>query len=84
MKSIFSDPVQWTASVVGTRKRFALTLGLLSTLIGMAVFDAAESGFRSAVSISLFIVWMQFLLLFGMRALYLQVAGKSAAGKNVA
>lgn len=84
MKSIFSDPVQWTASAVGTRKRFALTFGLLSTLIGIAVFDAAESGLRSAVSISLFIVWMQFLLLFGMRALYLQVAGRNAAGKNVA
>ena len=82
--SIFSDPVQWTASAVGTKKRFALTLGLLSMLIGMAVFDAAESGLRSAVAISLFVVWMQFLLLFGMRAMYLHVVGNSAARKDAA
>ena len=82
--SIFSDPVQWTASAVGTKKRFALTLGLLSMLIGMAVFDAAEIGLRSALAISLFVVWMQFLLLFGMRAMYLHAIGSSAARKDAA
>lgn len=79
MKSIFSDPVQWTASAVGTKTRFALTLGLLSMLIGMAVFDAAASGLRSAVALSLFVVWIQFLLLFGMRAMYLHVVGNKAS-----
>ena len=79
MKSIFSDPAQWAASAVGTKARFAVTLGLFALLVGMAVLDASQSGVRSAAAISLLIVWMQFLFLYGLRAMYLQAA-KSAGG----
>lgn len=82
MKSIFSDPIHWTAAAVGTKWRFALTLGLNSVVIGMALFEAADSGLSSAAGIAVFLVWMQFLLLFAMRALYLKGRGDCAGRKE--
>ncbi|RZL31545.1 MAG: hypothetical protein EOP35_21795 [Rubrivivax sp.] len=84
MKSVFSDPVQWAASAVGTKARFAVTLAMLALLVALAVFDASESGIRSAAAISLFLVWVQFLLLFGLRAVYLKTADRSGGNNDAA
>lgn len=79
MSTLFRDPMKWVASAVGTKLRFAVTLAALALLVGIAVCDASQFGLRSAAGIALFIVWMQFLLLFGLRAMYLQAAKQDSA-----
>lgn len=82
MPTLFKDPLRWTASAVGTRLRFALVLAGLSGLIGLVVFEAASSGMRSAAGMALFVIWMQFLLLYALRAVYLQAVAQGRAAPD--
>lgn len=84
MRTLFSDPLHWTASAVGTKARFTLMLTMQSLLIGLAVLDASYGGVLSAASVALFVIWMQFLLLYAMRAMYLQVVDPSASKRDAA
>jgi hypothetical protein len=70
--TLFRDPVRWTAAAVGTKARFTVMLCLMALLTGFAVFEASRSGVRSAAGVVLFIVWMQFLMLYALRAMYLR------------
>ncbi len=79
MKTLFSDPIHWTASAVGTKARFILVFVLLAGLTGFVVFEAANSGIRSAAGLALLMVWTQFMLLYAMRSMYLRLVGQSAA-----
>lgn len=76
MKTLFSDPVHWTASAVGTKARFTLVFDLLAGLTGLAVLKASDSGVQAVLDLVLFIAWTQFMLLYAMRAMYLRLVAQ--------
>ena len=82
MKTLFSDPVHWTASAVGTKARFTLVFDLLAGLTGLAVLKASDSGVQAVLDLVLFIAWTQFMLLYAMRAMYLRL-GWCQAGSGL-
>ncbi|GEM_PF-6521545 len=84
MKTIFSDPMHWVAGAVGTKTRLILVLTALSVLIGYAVFEASSGRWHSARALTLLIIWLQFLLLYAMRATYLRMLALAADRHPVA
>ena len=84
MKTLFNDPLHWSAHAVGTKPRFVLIVLVNTLLTGFAFYEAAADGLRSVAGLALFIIWMQFLLLYAMRALYLRVVGQSATQQGQA
>lgn len=72
--TIFSNPVAWVASAVGTRFRFLLHVGLQSLFTLYVVHQASTEGLRSTAALTLFLIWIQFLLLYALRATYRRLA----------
>jgi hypothetical protein len=79
MEKLFSNPRGWTGHLVKSWFRFWLTWAGLTAIIAYAIFQAADSGVRSAFGLSLFIVVMQFYMLYALRRLYFEAEGKARA-----
>lgn len=82
MKTLFSDPIHWTASAVGTRLRFILLAMVLSAYTGWGFWQAAHEGPRAVLGIGLFVIALQLMLLYALRALYLRVAGLDGGARG--
>lgn len=79
MKTLFNDPVHWTASTVGTQARFALMCVLHAGLVGWGVMVAASEGVQAAAGLALMVVVLQCVVLYALRALYVRLVGQGAA-----
>jgi len=84
MKTLFNDPVHWAASAVASKTRFVLSGLALSALIGLALFQASQDGWRSAAGMALLLICLQFYLLYAMRSMYLRVLAQGSASRDPA
>lgn len=80
---LFTDPVRWTRSAVGSWWRFSFMVTTLTALFVYAVFVAAESGFRSGVIVAMMPIMFQVFSLYALRRIYRQVTGAENAKSHV-
>jgi hypothetical protein len=73
MDTVFSNPINWAASAVGSRFRLCLMTFLLGFMQLFTLHVAVTDGFRAALAMALFLIWSQFLLLYAMRKMYLRI-----------
>jgi len=71
-------------SSVASKTRFVLNGLALSALICLALFQASQDGWRSAVGTALLLICLQFYLLYAMRAMYLRVLAQGSAIRDPA
>jgi hypothetical protein len=77
MPVLFSDPVGWSAAAVSTRTRFWFVVVVVVVLVGLQfalVYAATTGGWRGAIALAASLAWFQFMFLFALRKLYLQLA----------
>jgi len=67
--TLFSDPISWARSAVGTRGRFALSILSFAVLQLALVHMAVTRGWQPAWSLAAFLVFFQSMFLYVLRRL---------------
>lgn len=75
MRTVFTDPVGWSALAVGTKARYWLMLVALPVLVWVVVALAQISGWRSAIGLAALLTVFQVALVFSLRHLHLRLSG---------
>jgi hypothetical protein len=78
MRSLFTDPVGWSGSVVRTSLRFWLFGLFFIALMSSIVYEASSRGWRSAVGTAIFFVAFQLMFMYAMRRMYFMIRGDRA------
>jgi hypothetical protein len=76
MPTLLGDPIAWSAQIVATRPRFWFIVIAMVPLPFELVYVAAKGPWHAAVVCAAGIAWVQFLVLFALRSLYLQIRGQ--------
>ena len=75
---IFSNPLGWTKSFVGTKLRYLLFLILLPGLTLRQLSEQLVGGLEENWITAVFIVGFQFMLIYSLRATYLKLNNTSS------
>jgi len=69
--SLFNDPVGWAGSTVKTWTRFWLFSACFVAAGGFVVYQAATSGWFSAIGVAFYLAANQVMCMYAMRRMYL-------------
>lgn len=74
MRTVFTDPVGWTASAVGTKARYLFMLVALPVLVWVVVALVHFAGWRSAIGLAVLLTVLQVAIVFSLRQLHLRLS----------
>ena len=78
MKSIFSDPISWTRSCVGSKWRFGILVAFHLLFFAYMIFLLYDVGAQLfLVFVFLFGVWFPLLYLYALRRLFILLENKN-------